>query len=374
MDRQELFNIMTLTRIHGLGLNNAKVLFEHFGSATALMEHRNDILDVWPEANPKLLEILKNVDEAQKRADTEMLFIENNNIRPLVLGNDDYPARMAECNDCPLVLFYIGTADLNAPHIINIVGTRHATEYGRSICKNFIAELKDAFPDVVIVSGLAYGIDINAHRAALTYGLDTVGVVAHGLDTIYPSLHRHTASQMVSQGGLLTEYMSNTNADKGNFIRRNRIIAGVSDATVVVESAEKGGALVTADIALSYGRDVLAFPGRIYDQYSEGCNKIINNNTAKLIRSAKDLADALCWNMPDSVSKPRQLDIFTNLTEDEAKVVNVMRNMDSVPINYIVVEAQLSYGKVSSLLLDLEMKGVVKVLGGARYKLLPAVN
>ena len=370
MDTSELINVMALSELPGLGLNNACQLYKRVGSATAIIEHRNDILDILPDAHPRLREVLSNASGALARAEEELGFIEKNHIKALVIGEEDYPVRLAECEDAPLVIYYLGNTNLNAMKVVSIVGTRHCTEYGRSLCERLIKDLSQVYPDTLIVSGLAYGVDITAHRAALNNNMDSVGVLAHGLDTIYPNLHRHTASQMVHQGGLLTEYMSHCLISKGNFVRRNRIVAGMSDATIVVESAEKGGALITADIAFSYNRTVAAFPGKVDNPYSAGCHKLIHRNMATLITNADDLLELLQWTNPKSNNQPRQLELFDDLTDDERTIVNYMKDKDDVQVNNVVVATGLSYDKVMSSLLELEFKGVVKVLGGNRYKVL----
>jgi DNA processing protein len=269
------------------------------------------------------------------------------------------------------VLYFCGNANLNSSRIINIIGDRHCTDYGRDICTHFISDLQRHLPDTLVVSGLAYGIDINAHRAALSSGMPTVGVLAHGLDRIYPSVHRSTAANMVQQGGLLTEYMSQTTPDKLNFVRRNRIVAGMCDATIIVESAAKGGALITAELAESYHRDVFAFPGRVSDQYSEGCNHLIKSNRATLIQTADDFLTAMGWeSKSDSHSAPLQQELFPALTDEETLIVQTLQNVDGKAINQIVVETGLPFSRVSPLMFELELKGVVRVLGGARYKLI----
>ena len=286
-----------------------------------------------------------------------------------MIGEEGYPLRLAECEDAPLIVYYLGNSDLNTAKVISIVGTRNCTEYGRSLCERLIHDISEIYPDTLIVSGLAYGVDIAAHRTALLNNMNTVGVLAHGLDTIYPTLHRHTASQMVRQGGLLTEYMSHCLISKGNFVRRNRIVAGMSDATIVVESAEKGGALITADIAFSYNRTVAAFPGKVDNPYSAGCHKLIRKSMASLITSADDLLDLLQWTNPKTSNQHRQMELFLDLTEEEQTIVNYMKDKDDVMVNSLVVATGLSYDKLMSSLLELEFKGVVKVLGGNRYKL-----
>ncbi len=371
MDTSELINVMTLSGLSGLGLNNACQLYRRVGSATAIIEHRDDILDIIPDANPRIREILSDISQPMARAEEELGFIEKNHIKPLVIGEEGYPIRLAECEDAPLIVYYLGNSDLNTAKVISIVGTRHCTEYGRSLCERLVHDISQIYPDTLIVSGLAYGVDIAAHRATLLNNMSTVGVLAHGLDTIYPNLHRHTASQMVHQGGLLTEYMSHCLISKGNFVRRNRIVAGMSDATIVVESAEKGGALITADIAFSYNRTVAAFPGKVDNPYSAGCHKLIRKNIASLITCADDLLELLQWvTDKPSNNQPRQLELFNEFTDDERKVLDFMKDKDDVMVNSLVVATGLSYDKLMSLLLELEFKGVVKVLGGNRYKLL----
>lgn len=361
---EEILSLMALTRVHGLGLAHARKIVERVGSAADIMQYRKSIRDIIPDASTRLVNALadSSVNECIERAKTEIEFMNKHNIRAIGINDYNYPQRLKECDDSPLVLFFIGsllpqtieyeipgespltageqqpddninhftserTFDLsgkgfNRKKVISIVGTRHCSEYGKDICRNLIRELSEMYPDIIIVSGLAYGVDICAHREALNYGMDTIGVLAHGLDMIYPALHRQTAYKMISQGGLLTEYMSNTNPDKGNFVRRNRIVAGMCDATVVVESADKGGSLITASIAQSYNRDVLAFPGRVNDQYSIGCNKLIRNNVATLIQNADDLLDALCWENPKdkATAKPKQLSLFEDYTDEERQI------------------------------------------------------
>ena len=276
---------IALTRMTGFNQQMALQLYQTLGSSKAVYDHRNDIGDVIPDATPRLREGMKNWDDAMHRAAAEMEFITKNSIRVLTLGDDDYPQRLCECPDAPLLLYYKGSADLNQRYVLNIVGTRHCTTYGQDLVRRFITDLRSLCPQVLVVSGLAYGIDICAHRNALQQGFETVGVLAHGLDQIYPPAHRDTAVQMLKQGGLLTEYMSQTEALPNNFRQRNRIVAGISDGTILVESAIKGGGLITCRIAQEYGRDVFAFPGAVGMPYSEGCNKMIRNNTAALITS-----------------------------------------------------------------------------------------
>ena len=241
MTEQETLCMMALTRVPGIGLPGLRLLLEQAGSATVIYEHRRHIRDVMPELHPRAVEGISLMDTLMGRAEEEYRFASQSRIRCLGFYDDDYPARLRECSDAPILLYFRGTADLNARRVVSMVGTRKITPYGRDLCARFVADLRALSPDTLVVSGLAYGVDIHCHRAALAQGLPTVGVLAHGMDQIYPRMHRADAVKMLEQGGLLTEFMSQTNADKKNFVQRNRIVAGMSDATIVVESARKGG-------------------------------------------------------------------------------------------------------------------------------------
>ena len=300
MNTSETLYRLALTQLPGIGINHAHTLLQAAGNATVLFEHRKELPDILPDMPARLVQAFDH-PEILRRCEAELSFAEKNRIACLTEEDEAYPSRLRECSDAPLVLFYQGTADLNRRHIISMVGTRNATDYGKDLCLRFIRDLKESLPDAIIVSGLAYGIDIHAHRAALQCGLDTIGVLAHGLDRIYPFVHRNTASEMTSHGGLLTEFMSGTNPDRQNFVKRNRIVAGISDATVVVESAKKGGSLITAEIAEGYHRDCFAFPGRIGDAFSEGCNHLISANRAVLLQSADELVKAMNWDCPKEI-------------------------------------------------------------------------
>lgn len=291
-------------------------------------------------------------------------------IRALCLDDDDYPQRLRDCADAPVLLYYKGTAELNQQYVLNIVGTRHCTAYGQDLVRRFVSDLKRLCPQVLIVSGLAYGIDICAHRNALEQGYDTVGVLAHGLDQIYPPRHRDTAVEMVKRGGLLTEYMSQTEALPNNFRQRNRIVAGISDATILVESAVKGGGLITCRIAQEYGRDVFAFPGNVGQPYSEGCNLMIRNNTAALITSAEDFVGAMGWQTVGSRPDAVERQLFPDLTADEQRVVLLLQETNDLQLNLISVKTNISIGQLTALLFSLEMKGVVRPMAGGTYHLL----
>ena len=371
MMRDEQIYTLALTRIPGLGLMSACHLMRTLGCATDVFRRRKELPELVPGVSDKLVKIL-DCPEAFRRAEEELLFAEKNQVQCLVYTDERYPSRLRECEDAPLALFYRGNAPLNALRVVSMVGTRHATPYGEDLCRSFVRDLKELCPDVLIVSGLAYGIDIHAHRAALQYGFPTVGVLAHGLDRIYPAAHRQTAVAMMDGGGLLTEFMSGTNPDRQNFVKRNRIVAGMSDATIVVESASKGGALITAELAESYHRDCFAFPGRVTDPYSAGCNKLIHTNRASLLLSAEDFVEAMGWGF--SSGKPQQAvqrELFPDLNEEEMKVMRILqRSSEGMQINVLVVEADIPIHRMSALLFELEMKGVVRALAGGVYRLI----
>lgn len=374
MSEQELIYTMALTRISNFNFAMALELYRRMGSATAIYEHRNNIGDAIEDCSPRLVAALKDWDEPMKRAEKEMEFIIKHRIKALTPASADYPQRLNECCDAPLVLYYKGNADLNKARVLNIIGTRNCTLYGQDIIRNFCTQLKELVPDALIVSGLAYGVDIHAHRNALNNGFETIGVLAHGLDTIYPSAHRETAKEMVVRGGLLTEFMTMTNADKVNFVRRNRIVAGISDATILVESAKKGGGLITCGIARSYNRDVFAYPGAVGAKYSEGCNRLIRDSEAALITSAEDFVHAMGWETDLLLQKAKsqgiERNLFPELSDDEQAIFSLLEKTDNLQANIIAVRSGLPISKVTALLFQLEIKGVVKPLAGGMYHLL----
>ena len=365
---------MALTRLTNFNFQQALELYRTVGSAQMIYEHRNDISDIVEDCSPRLKEALKDWDEPMKRAETELRFMQEHQIRALTLNDDDYPQRLTECPDAPIVLYYRGNADLNQAKVINIVGTRQCTQYGQDLIRRFVSGLREHCPEVLIVSGLAYGVDINAHRQALANGFPTVGVLAHGLDQIYPYRHRETAAQMLDHGGLLTEFMSQTNADKPNFVRRNRIVAGMSDACIVVESAAKGGGLITAEIAQSYDRAVFAFPGAVGMTYSEGCNNLIRDNVAALISNATDFVKAMGWReetqRQQALADGIERDLFVDLSPEEATVVGLLQQTNDLQLNILSVKSGIPIGQLTALLFQLEMKGVVRPLAGGMYHLI----
>ncbi len=374
MNEEETRYAIALTYMTGLSFATALILYRELGGAKAIYDHRHDIRDVVPDCSPRLAEVLKNWSAPLEQADAELQFINKYNIQALPLADDSYPARLRECPDAPIIIYYKGTADLNQKHVINIVGTRHCTTYGQDLVRRFITQLKELCPQVLIVSGLAYGIDICAHRQALASDLETVGVLAHGLEKIYPTQHRDTAAQMIRQGGLLTEYVSYSHMDKSNFVRRNRIVAGMTDATILVESAAHGGGLITAEIAQGYGRNVFAFPGPVGAKYSEGCNNLIRDNGAGLISSAEDFIKAMGWQsdalLQQAKSEGIERSLFPKLTNEEQAIVAVLDQEGDLQQNILSVKTNLPIGKLTAILFQLEMKGVVRPLAGGNYHLL----
>jgi len=364
---EDLIYKLALTLIPGVGSVNGKSLVAYCGGVKAVfMEKKRALLKI-PGIGEQTINAIAN-HNVFGRAEEELSFIEKNKIAPLFYLDKEYPIRLKQCHDSPLMLYYKGTSDLNAPKVIAMVGTRKATEYGRDICRKIIEGLVEQ--NVLIVSGLAYGIDTWSHKAALDNKLDTVGVLGHGLDRIYPFANRALAEKMTGSGGLLCEYMSNTMPDRENFPMRNRIIAGISDAVIVVEAGASGGALITAEIANSYNRDVFAVPGRLGDPHSEGCNKLIKINKAALIQSAKDISYLLNWNDEKDQKKVVQRQLFLDLSPDEELIVNTLREKGDMEIDTLLLETLLMPAKAASVLLNLEFEGVIRCLPGKVYRLL----
>lgn len=361
-----------------LGLNDAKALHDMAGSATAVLENRNDIRSIAPEASDRLCEIMKqDITDVCGRAEEEERWCNDHGIKILSIDDADYPSRLKHCADAPLVLYVRGDANLNASHAIDIVGTRQCTPYGRDVISKIIGDLATLCPGITINSGLAYGVDIAAHRAALQHSLPTVGVVAHGHDTLYPALHKKEASEMINNGGaVITEYPRGTRPEARNFLQRNRIIAGISDATIVIESASHGGGLVTARIALDYGREVFAVPGPVNAEYSKGCNNLIRDNKAQLITSAQDIVNVMGWQHAEELQKARQAGISRSmfaeetLTDGERLMVRFLREHGDSQVNDMAAQTGMSISTINSALFSLEMQGIVKPLSGNFYHLI----
>ena len=303
----------------------------------------------------------------------EKEFADKNNIDAIFFSDESYPKRLLECSDAPAMLYKLGKCDLNASHIVSIVGTRKATAYGQKLTNDLVAGLAERLDSLVIVSGLAYGIDVAAHKAALQAGVPTVGVVAHGLKTLYPAEHRDIAARMIKNGGaLVTEYTSDAPIHRGNFLARNRIVAGMADATVIVESEEKGGAMVTASIAVAYGRDVCAVPGRCTDRFSAGPLKLISTNRAALIRNADDLIALMNWKAKPSAASAPELDFkksIDSLGTDQRKIVDYLRMKQKATVNEMVADLEIPYALLSARLMELEMDDFVNALPGSAYSI-----
>ena len=374
MNEQQLLYNIALTRIGHFSLASALHLYRTLGSGEEIFLHRNEAQDILPDCSPRLIDNLKDWSEPLKRAEVELEFCRNNNIRVLCLGDDNYPKRLEDCADAPLVMYYKGNANLNQSRVINIIGTRHCTTYGADFIRRFIHDLKALCPEVLVVSGLAYGVDINAHQQALAVGYETVGVVAHGLDYLYPAAHKDVAREMVNHGGLLTEFMTCTNADKGNFVRRNRIVAGMSDACILIESAAHGGGMITAGIAFDYGREVFALPGRVGDHFSEGCNNAIRENKAMLLTSAEDFVKTMGWEDDalriEAQKKGIERQLFPDLSPEQQRIVDVLTKSNDLQLNQLSVKTGIPIGDITSILFQMEMMGVVKPMAEGNYHLL----
>jgi len=363
----ELLYQLALTLIPNVGDVHAKVLMQHYGSAKAIFGAKKADLEKIEGIGAVTANGIKKFDEFDI-AEKEIAFIEKYKIKPLFIDDADYPKRLLHCYDSPTLLFYKGTADLNASKIVCIVGTRSYTDYGKAFTEKLVADL--SAQNILIASGLAFGIDACAHKAALKNGLPTVGVVGHGLDTIYPAEHAGLAKDMLkADGGLLSEFFSKTKPDKHNFPLRNRVVAGLSDALVVVETNIKGGSMITAKLADAYNRDVFAVPGRTVDKNSAGCNYLIKNNKAILLTDADQLLEVMGWT--EKKAKPRtQRELFIELSPDERQMVDLLQQKELMHIDEINIISGLSSSAVAAAILSLELQNVVGCLPGKRYKLI----
>ncbi len=366
MNLNELPYQIGLTLIEGIGDVNAKNLLAYCGSAQEVFKQKKAHLLKIPgigEYNAKSITRSKGVIT---KAEEEIKFIQKYKITPLFFTDEKYPTRLKYCSDSPILLYYKGNADLNKEKIIGVVGSRKPSEYGKEKAAELIADLKNT--NAIILSGLAYGVDILSHKTALDVGLETVGVLAHGLDRIYPQLHDKIAKRMITEGGLLTEFMSGTNPDAVNFPKRNRIVAGLCDALVVVESKRQGGSLITATIANSYNKDVFAFPGRAGDVLAEGCNGLIKQNRATLIENAADLIYAMQWEEQEKKEKKnKQIPLQINLSEDEKEIVTAFTNKEEMHIDEICYASKMPISKVAAVLLQMEFSNLIKCKPGKMY-------
>ena len=355
---------IALTLLPGIGDISGKKFVQYCGSAEAIFKETRKSLEKITGMREASIEAICKPKEYLKRAEEEIDFIEKNAIRPLFFLDADYPRRLLQCDDGPMMLYYKGAANLNANCVVAIVGTRNITEYGKENCLQLVEDLKD--DNVLIVSGLAYGVDTAAHKAAVKNGIPTVGVMGCGMQQVYPATNKKLANEMLEQGGVLTECMSGTQPDRENFPRRNRIIAGMADAVVVIESAMKGGSLITADLANSYSRDVFAYPGRVMDIYSQGCNYLIRTNRAHLMESVLNLRYVMRW---DSETKnEKQTALFREFTDDEKLIMDCFGSSAVVSLDDIIVKSELPTTKIAAILLNLEFDGVLMAMPGKRYQ------
>ena len=369
MSNKSLYQI-ALTCIKGVGVTHARNLMEIMGDEESIFKGDVAQLSSIPGISRRLITEIRS-PEVIRNAEKELNFIKKNKIDFHFFTDNTYPYRLSNCIDAPIVLYSKGKVDFNCERVISIVGTRNSTKYGQDFCNEFIKEISIKIPTLQIVSGLAYGVDICAHRAAIKNNMSTVAVLAHGLDRIYPHLHRQTAIEMMENGALLTEFKSNTNPDKHNFVRRNRIVAGMSDAVIVVESPLKGGSLITADIANSYYRDVFAIPGRIKDKMSSGCNKLISDNKAVLLENTNHFISSMGWEDDTTeVKKPKQKELFPVLNDEEEKIVNALQQNNTMHVNALSIELNISVTELFMTLLELEMKNIIEALPGGIYQLI----
>jgi len=366
MTENNLLNVLALQHVSNIGDITSKKLISQCGSAEAVFkEKKHNLLKI--EGIGKL--IINDLFESIhfKAAEEELRFILNNNIACLYFNDDDYPDKLKHCIDGPVLLFQSGNINLKNQHIISIVGTRKITSQGIAFCDNLVEQLTPYNP--VIVSGFAYGTDITAHKAAIKNKLQTIGCLAHGLNQIYPRAHKKYMAEVENNGGFLTDFWSSDAFDKNNFLKRNRIIAGLSEATIVIESAERGGSLVTADIANSYNRDVFAVPGRTTDLQSVGCNNLIKYQKAQIITNPADIPYALNWQLETTVKPIVQKQLFVELDDQEKIIYNYLKDNNKQQLDTIALNCKMPIFKIAGVLLNMELKGVVRPLPGKLFEL-----
>lgn len=364
MTDQELFSLLALLKVDGIGDIMGKKLLNSFGNASEIFKAKSTQLAAVDGIGAVLLKNLKDKSIFEK-AEKELQFIKCNNIQVSFFQDQTYPTRLKHCMDSPILIFTAGNIDLNNKKIISIVGTRQITAYGTDFCRKLIEELAPLNP--IIVSGFAYGVDIVAHQAAMDHGLQTIGVLAHGLNQIYPRTHKKYMAKMEENGGFITEFWSDSNPDKEKFVRRNRIVAGMTEATIVIESADKGGSLITANMANDYNRDVFAVPGRVMDKYSQGCNNLIKTQKANLLTSAADLVYILNWDIKQK-GQNIQKQLFVELDLDEQKIYDYLLINGKELLDTIAYDCDFPIFKMSGILINMELKGVVRPLPGKLFE------
>ncbi len=364
MKDQDLFYLLALQRVEGVGDIIAKKLLAHCGSAENVFNTKISQLAAIDGVGTMILKNLKDKSIFEK-ADQELKFIEANDIKTTSFLDQEYPERLKHCFDGPLLLFQSGNIDLKNKKIISIVGTRQITAYGIEFCRKLISDLAPLQP--IIVSGFAYGVDIVAHQLAIEFQLQTIGVVAHGLNQIYPKTHKKYVAAVEQNGGFMTEFWSTANPDKENFVKRNRIVAGMSEATIVIESADRGGSLITANMANDYNRDVFAVPGRVTDKYSQGCNNLIKTQKANVLTSAADVVYILNWDI-NTPTKTVQKQLFVVLDPEEQKVYDYLLKTGKELMDIIALRCDFPIYKISGMLLNMELKGVIRPLPGKLFE------
>ncbi len=363
----DLLYQLALTQVPHIGCVHAKILAEQFGSAEQIFKAKKSLLEKIEGIGEVRANSLKHFNSF-KEQEEEISFIEKYKIKPLFISDEDYPKRLLHCYDPPTLLFYRGNTNLNASKIISIIGTRSNTDYGKMMTEKILDELTVHQP--LVVSGLAYGIDAIAHKYSIKQNLSTVAVLAHGLDKIYPSQHTTLAKEMIAaNGGLLTEFRKETKPDKHNFPTRNRIVAGMCDATIVIETGVKGGSMITANLANNYNRDVFAVPGKTNDTKSEGCNYLIQSNKAVLIRNGDDIIEQMGWQPKEKITKTKQKQLFIQLNDEEKIIVELLQQKECIHIDELNLNCKLNSSIIASVLLTLELQNVVKSLPGKLYAL-----
>lgn len=356
---------IALTLLTGGGKKKIRKILTHFEDSTDFFKASKHRLKTIPGIGEKFLQQLDR-ESALREAEKQVVYMDKHRIKTMFYTDAIFPYRLNQCEDAPVLMYTLGEMDCNMPRVVSIVGTRNASSYGRKICEDLLHSFVGK--DIVVVSGLAYGIDIYAHKLCTELGIQTIGVLGHGLDRIYPQAHIPIAQKMLENGGLLTEFLPGSKPDRENFPMRNRIVAGMCDATIVIESGERGGSLITAELANDYARDVFAFPGDITREYSKGCNYLIQKNKAHLITSSDDFFEMMDWK-DTTKTENKQLQLFAELDEQEQKIVTLLKESQEVSLDVLAIKTEIPVRLMSGILLGLELKGVVKALPGKRFGL-----